>query len=153
MLCDTMFLMLARISVAAVCIGMGATAGAQSVQEIRIRVLNARNGKPITNECVNVSLGTWHGADLIAPTNEEGVVVLYFAKDEVSAASVPRSPCDRVVILGPIPLPKDVDMITITSDEYVDCQEWAKVVSTDTPQGYPQQGTVLPNREDFRIRY
>jgi len=27
-------------------------------QDIRIRVLNARNGKPINNECVNVSLGS-----------------------------------------------------------------------------------------------
>jgi hypothetical protein len=32
-------------------------------QEIRIRVVDARNGKAINNECVNVSLGPWHGAD------------------------------------------------------------------------------------------
>ena len=40
-------------------------------QEIHIRVLNARNGNPITNECLSVSLGSWHGGDLVAPTNSD----------------------------------------------------------------------------------
>lgn len=59
-------------------------------QEIHIRVLNAQNGKPITNECVNVSLGQWHGADLLAPANNEGVVVLHLANTEVMAPQSPR---------------------------------------------------------------
>jgi hypothetical protein len=103
-------------------------------QEIHIRVLNANNGKPITNECVNVSLGVWHGADLIAPTNKEGVVVLHLARNEVTAAAVSPSPCDRTAILGPKPLPKGVDTIAITSDEYIDCQEWAKVIPGEAPK-------------------
>ena len=53
-------------------------------QEIRIRVLNAHNGKPISNECVSVSLGPWHGADLIAPTNREGAVALHLVGNEVT---------------------------------------------------------------------
>lgn len=103
-------------------------------QEIHIRVLNAHNGKPITNECVNVSLGSWHGGDLIAPTNKDGVVVLHLARYEVTADSVSPSPCDRTAILGPKPLPKDVDTIAITSDEYFDCQEWAKMIPGDAPK-------------------
>jgi hypothetical protein len=103
-------------------------------QEIHIRVLNAHNGKPITNECVNVSLGPWHGGDLIAPTNKSGVVVLHLARNEVTADSVSPSSCERTGILGPKPVPKDSDTIAITSDEYFDCQEWAKVLPGDTPK-------------------
>jgi len=103
-------------------------------QEIHIRVLNAHNGKPITNECVNVSLGPWHGGDLIAPTNKDGVVVLHLARNEVTADSVSSSSCDRTAVLGPKPLPKDGDTIAITSDEYVDCQEWAKVIPGEAPK-------------------
>ena len=103
-------------------------------QEIHIRVLNAQTGKPIVNECVNVSLGAWHGADLIAPTNKEGVVVLHLARNEVTADSVSPSPCARTAILGPKPLSKGVDTIAITSDEYVDCQEWAKVIPGEAPK-------------------
>ena len=103
-------------------------------QEIHIRVLNAHNGKPITNECINVSLGPWHGADLVAPTNKEGVVVLHLARNEVTADSASPSLCDRTAILGPKPLPKDVDTLAITSDEYLDCQEWAKVIPGDAPK-------------------
>jgi hypothetical protein len=103
-------------------------------QEIHIRVLNARTGKPISNECVNVSLGAWHGADLIAPTNKEAVVVLRMARNEVTADTVSPSPCERTAIVGPKPLPKDVNTIAITSDEYVDCQEWAKVIPGQAPK-------------------
>src|ERR1700676_1780726 len=74
-------------------------------QEIHIRVLNARTGKPISNECVNLSLGAWHGADLIAPTNKEGVAVLRLARNEVAADIVSPSPCERTAIVGPKPLP------------------------------------------------
>jgi hypothetical protein len=103
-------------------------------QEIHIRVLNAHNGKPITNECVNVWFGPPHGAGLIAPTNKHGVVVLHLARNEVTADSVFASSCDRIAVLGPKPLPKDGDTIAITSDDYVDCQEWAKVIPGATPK-------------------
>jgi hypothetical protein len=79
-----------------------------------------------------VSLGTWHGGDLIAPTNKDGVVVLHLAGNDLTADSVSPSLCDRTAILGPKPLPKGGDTIAITSDEYVDCQEWAKVVPGET---------------------
>jgi hypothetical protein len=62
-------------------------------QDIHIRVLNAHNGKPITNECINVSLGPWHGGDLIAPTNKDGIVVLHLRDNVVTADSVSPSRC------------------------------------------------------------
>jgi hypothetical protein len=97
-------------------------------QEIHIRVLNAHDGKPIANECVNVSFGPWHRGDLIAPTNKDGVMVLHLTSDEVTANPVSPSPCDRTAILGPKSLPKGDDTLAITSDYYVDCQEWAKAI-------------------------
>jgi hypothetical protein len=66
------------------------------------------------------------------PTNKHGVVVLHLARNEVTADSVFASSCDRIAVLGPKPLPKDGDTIAITSDEYVDCQEWAKVIPGGT---------------------
>jgi hypothetical protein len=122
------------IEVLLICIAAGLFGAPLRGQEIHIRVLNAHNGKPIANECVNVSLGVWHGADLIAPTNKEGVVVLHLARNGATAASVSPNPCVRTAILGPKPLPKDVETIAITSDEYVDCQEWAKVIPGEAPK-------------------
>jgi hypothetical protein len=69
--------------------------------EIHIRLLNAHNGKPITNEDVNVSLDPWHSGDLIAPTNKDGVVVLHLAGNAVTADAVSPSSCDRTATLGP----------------------------------------------------
>ena len=129
-----------------------------SAQEIRIRVVDARSGKAINNEFVNISFGSWHGADLLAPTNNEGVVVLHLAKSEVTATGVSPSACDGSAILGPKPLPKNVDAIAITSDAYVDCQEWAKVLPGGEPKdnlsrapSYPikkilESGIVAGNR-------
>jgi hypothetical protein len=105
-----------------------------SAQEVRIRVLNARNGKPVTDECVNVSLGAWHGGDLIAPTNKDGLVVLHFENGQVSADPAPPSACNGLAVLGPRPVPTGVDTLTITSDEYADCQEWAKVTPGEIPR-------------------
>jgi hypothetical protein len=105
-----------------------------NAQEIRIRVLNARNGKPVTDECVNVSLGSWHGGDLIAPTNKDGLVVLRFENGQVSANAGSPHACNGLAVLGPRPVPAGVDTLAITSDEYIDCQEWAKVIPGEAPK-------------------
>ncbi len=55
-------------------------------QDINIRVLDGRNGHSVgSNLCLNVSIGTWHGADLLAPTNKDGIVVLHVGEGKVSA--------------------------------------------------------------------
>ena len=113
-------------------------------QEIHIRVLNAQSGKPITNECINISLGQWHGADLLAPTNKDGVVVLHLADNEVTATAESTGPCVGTAILGPKSLPKNVDAIAITSDAYIDCQEWAKVIPGATAKDNLSRAPAYP---------
>lgn len=62
-------------------------------RDLKIRVLDGRNGHPVDNTCLNLSLGMWHGADLLAPTNADGFVVLHFEAGVVSADVPPNSCC------------------------------------------------------------
>jgi len=99
-------------------------------QEIHIRVLSARNGKPITNECLNVWLGhDWNHPSLLAPTNNEGVVVLYFADNTVTAGSVPHPACGKWLAVSPKANPNDADAIVVSGAYYVICQELGEVHS------------------------
>jgi hypothetical protein len=97
-------------------------------QDVHIRVLNGRNGKPITNECLNVSLGTWHGGDLVAPTNRDGVVVLHFENNQATAESASPHDCNGTAVLGPRAVPNGMDAITISGDHYIACQEHGKII-------------------------
>jgi len=106
-------------------------------QEIRIRVLNAHNGRPVTNECINVSLGPWHGADLLAPTNRQGTVVLHLRDNELTAETGSPSACNGLAVAGPKRFPGDAQSIAITSDYYADCQPYTRVG--------PQQNTPPPS--------
>src|SRR5574340_1376651 len=101
-------------------------------QEIRIKVLNGRNGKPITNECLNVWIGAMLGQGLFAPTNNSGVVVLHLGNGEVKADSASVAACQTNAFVGPNPVPKGADSIFVTGGNYSDCQEWAKVVPGGT---------------------
>lgn len=96
-------------------------------QVIRITVLNAHNGKAVPNECLNVSFGSWHGADLVTPTDDKGDVVLHLGAGKVEADGMPHA-CNGTAILGPKTLPKGVDALTISGDHYVVCQEYGKIV-------------------------
>jgi hypothetical protein len=101
-------------------------------QEIHIRVLNARNGKSITNECLNVWLGhEWHGASLLAPTNNVGVVILHFADNTFTAGSVPGAACEKGLAINAMPVPNGADAIVVTGGYYVACQEYGEVRSGD----------------------
>jgi hypothetical protein len=97
-------------------------------QEIHIRVLNGRNGKPITNECLNVFLGSWHGGDLVAPTDRDGVVVLHFENNQATAEAASPHDCNETAVLGPKAVPKGMDAITVSGDLYVACQEHGKII-------------------------
>jgi hypothetical protein len=116
-------------------------------QEIRIRVLNARNGTAVTDECVNISLGSWHGGDLIAPTNRDGLVVLHFENGQVSADPALPDTCNGLAVLGPKPVPAGVDTLAVTSDKYVDCQEWAKVIPGEAPKDALNRAPSYPIKE------
>jgi hypothetical protein len=95
-------------------------------QEGHIKVLNGRNGMPITNECLNVWIGPSFRENLIAPTNNEGVVVLRYRSGDVTADAVTAHTCDGMAVLGPKPLPKGKDAIAISGDYYVPCREYGK---------------------------
>jgi len=118
-----------------------------SGQDIRIRVVDARTGKAINNECVNVWFGSLHGAYLLAPTNNDGLVLLHLAKNEVTATTVSPTPCGSSAIFGPKLLLKDVDTIALTSDEYVDCQEWAKVIPGAAPKDNLSRAPSYPIKQ------
>jgi hypothetical protein len=112
-------------------LGCGSLAGAQ---DMRIRVVNGRNGKPITNECLNISLGKWHGAELLAPTNREGVVVLHIQNRQVTADATSPQACNGQAIVGPKSLTDDVGSISVMGDMYVACQEYGNRVSGQPPR-------------------
>lgn len=94
-------------------------------QDISIRVLNGRNGKPITDECINVSLGSWHGADLLLPTTN-GIAMLHIRGNQITGAA-PSSSCNGQAIVGPKPFSKGVDTIAVATDYYKSCQEYGKI--------------------------
>ncbi|HEY5382883.1 MAG TPA: hypothetical protein VIJ65_11565 [Acidobacteriaceae bacterium] len=91
-------------------------------QQIRILVLDARHGKPVSNECLNISLGTWHGADLFAPTNKDGVVTLSFSSDHVSVEPVVSKACGAMSSTKSFPIAKAQESIAILPNYNVSCQ-------------------------------
>lgn len=96
-------------------------------QEVHIKVLNGRNGRPITNECLNVWIGPSFRENLIAPTNNEGVVVLRYGDGNVTAEAVTAHTCNGMAVLGPKRLRNGMDAIAISGDYYVPCQEYGKL--------------------------
>jgi hypothetical protein len=101
-----------------------ARAGAS--QDIKILVLNSRTSKPVQNECLNVSLGEWHGGDLIAPTDGTGAVTLHIDGNMVSADAAPARACKGTAISGPKPFADSDVRISVEPDFYVGCQEYGR---------------------------
>lgn len=67
-------------------------------QEIRIKVLNGRNGRPVTNECVNVWLGDLSvgsgrspAAELLIPTDKDGLATLRLTRGAAHGVSYRRT--------------------------------------------------------------
>ena len=102
-------------------------------QDIRIRVLNAHNGKPINNECVDVSIGPWHGADLLVPTDKDGVAMLHWGRKEVMADAACRGWSKQVL------RSEGTDTISVMGDYYVACQDYGKTspVERTKPDALP----------------
>jgi hypothetical protein len=96
-------------------------------QEIQIRVLNGRNGKPIAKECINVSLGSWHGADLLVPTNKDGIAVLHLRGNDVTADAACQGWSKQAH------RSEGVDTISVMGDYYVACQEYGKLAPSERP--------------------
>jgi hypothetical protein len=96
-------------------------------QNINIRVLNGRNGKPITNECLNISLGSWHGADIVAPTDKSGIVVLHIGENDVTADTACKGWSKQARRA------EGTGKISVTGDYYVACQEYGKLSPGERP--------------------
>ena len=93
---------------------------------IKIKVLNAHNGKPINYECIDVSLGPWHGADLVVPTDKYGIAVLHLSGNEMTADATCQGWSKQAHAAG-------VDVIAVIGDYYVACQEYGKLAPGERP--------------------
>lgn len=104
-------------------------------QDIHIRLVNARNGKPMTGRCLTIALGSWRGATLLAETNREGVVVLHSRGGQV-AADATSPPCNGLAILGPKAPTNEAGWISALGDgdTYVVCQEYGHPVPGQPPK-------------------
>ncbi len=105
-------------------------------QEIQIKVLNGRNGKPITKECINVSLGSWHGADLLVPTNKDGIAVLQLKGNEVTAGAACQGWFKQAH------RSEGVDTLSIMGDHYIACQEYGKLAPGEQPTPEASSATI-----------
>jgi hypothetical protein len=85
-------------------------------------------------ECLNISLGKWHGAELLAPTNREGVVELHIKNRQVTADTTSPHACNGLAIPGPKFLTNDLESISVMGDIYIACQEYGKR-SAEQPAG------------------
>jgi len=111
-----------RAYVTVVVLGCGLLALAQ---DIHIRVVNGRNGKPITDECLNVWIGTGRaGSHLVAGTNKDGIAVLRVGDADIFAETPCQGSTTRV--------PAHSDEIRISGDFYIACQEYGKRIPGDT---------------------
>jgi hypothetical protein len=104
-------------------------------QEIRVKILNGRNGKPITNECLDVSLGPWHGADIVAPTDKSGVVVLHIGENDVTADTACQGWSKQAHRA------EGTDTISVMGNYYVACQEYGKLAPGERPT--PETSTTV----------
>ena len=93
-----------------------------SGQEIRIKVIDGRSGHPATKECLNVSLGVWHGADIVPETDKDGMAVLHLINNEfVAERACPGWPSRAT-------RGTNAETIVVVSGSSVTCQEYGKAV-------------------------
>jgi hypothetical protein len=107
--------------IAMLLLSIGWVASGQS-QQMRIVVIEAQHGKPVSDECLNISFGSWHGTDILARTNEDGVVILSIEKDRVAAETVPGHPCNGFSSTKPLSDGQRPTTISVLPDYYVSCQ-------------------------------
>lgn len=110
--------------------------GSLHAQEIRIRVLNAHNGKPVPDECVNVFV---HGiVALPIPTDKQGVAVLRAEGEHANPVTMGRGKaCNGLAT--PNPTVGHADSIRISGDYYVACQEYGKAGASQSVPFDPEE--------------
>jgi len=96
-----------------------------NAQEIHIRALNANNGKPISNECLNVWSGTARGTHLVTQTNKQGTAFLQVQENEIST----ENGCPG----WPTHASRGPGQLTIAGARYFACQEYGKITRGEAP--------------------
>jgi len=121
-------------------------------QEIHIRVLNARNGKPITNECLNVWVAPPQRKALQAPTNSDGLVVLHIGADRVTAEAVSPFPtrCIGNAVVAPSSGADSADAIRVLGGNYIACQEYGRITPGE-PATRDLLARIMPSYSTKRI--
>ena len=97
-------------------------------QTIHIRVLESKHLRPVTDDCLNITLGKWHGATLFVPTDSAGQITLDIQDDKVSAPLALKKACNIESVAGPAPFDSPAHEISVVPDWYVSCQYSKKLV-------------------------
>lgn len=92
-------------------------------QDLRIHVVNGKNGRPVPEECLNVSIGGWHGGNLIVPTGHDGVLVLHIKDGKIAADSVAPGTCNGMALTGPRSIPKGAESLAFLPNWQILCED------------------------------
>lgn len=92
-------------------------------QDIRIRLINGKSGRPVPGECLNVSFGGGHGADLLAATNGDGVLVLHLEKGEIWTDPVTPKACNGMAYGTRKAIPKGAWSLAFLPNWQISCEE------------------------------
>lgn len=120
-------------------------------QDVKIRVMNAHSGKPVKNECLNLSFGHWPGvegefrnADMTIPVDKEGVISLRISEGQVTTSNR-RNICNGLEKLGPLTL-ENPPSLMVLGDWYVVCQK-----PEDALKYRVTDGKTVPTQPVYRI--
>ena len=90
-------------------------------QDIRIKVMDGRNGRIISDECVNVWVGEKTVEALLIPTNRDGIALLHLVgSDRDTNVQRSASACGGWGEVDPVV--RYADIIGIATGNYVPCQ-------------------------------
>ncbi len=90
------------------------------------QVLNARNGKPVTNECVNVFIEGMR-TPIVVPTDKEGLAILHVEGERAGGTDAERGwECNDMSAVHPKVGASDAT--EIAGDYYVGCQQSGRMV-------------------------
>jgi hypothetical protein len=101
-------------------IAVGLFSGGVYAQEIRIKVLDGRNGHSIKDDCISVWVGSTPYKGMAAPTHPDGMAVVRLTRDPNKVSRPTEGVCNG---LGAVdPLLEYGKTIRITSNYYMPCQ-------------------------------
>jgi len=127
---------------------LGASGNSLNAQTIKIKLVNGRSGRPISNACVNTWVGTERKSAMAIPTGKDGVAWLHLTDEDakVDTQNRPKS-CGEFGVVHPVV--KYADTIQIVAG-YVVCLphapdfSWLAAMEFSTKQ-IVQQGIVTAN--------